>query len=381
MTTVADQVRVVPVTTAAQRNDWLMLPHAVYRNDPAWVAPLHFIEKQRISPKHNPFFGFADVQLFVAYRGDKPVGRITAQINRRYLEAHKDATGHFGFFDCLDDQEAADALVAAAADWLKARGMQRMEGPFNFSINQECGLLVAGFDTPPAIMMTHATAWMPGLLEKAGMSQSMDMHAYRFEPSKMPDRLLRLAAMAKKSSDVTVRPIDTKRFREEVLTLIDIFNDAWHDNWGFVPFSDAEIDAMIGEMKLFFRSNYGRMVMYKGKEVGVMIALPNINEAAASFDGRLLPFNWAKLLWWLWREQGESVRIPLMGLRREVQGTPMAAAMLALLTSDFLEEARSYPLRWAEFSWVLDVNRPMKALAELAAGKPAKTYRIYGKTL
>lgn len=379
--TTADPVRVVPVTTSAQRNDWLMLPHTIYRDDPAWVAPIHFIEKQRITPKTNPFFGFADVQLFVAYRGAKPVGRITAQVNRRYLESHPNSTGHFGFFDCLDDQEAADALVATAAEWLKARGMQRMEGPFNFSINQECGLLIAGFDSPPAIMMTHATSWMPGLLEKAGMTKVMDTHAYRFEPAKMPDRLLRLAAMAKKSPEVTVRPIDTKNFRQEVLTLIDIFNDAWHDNWGFVPFSDAEIDAMIGEMKLFFRSKYGRMAMYHDKPVGVIIALPNINEVAASFNGRLLPFNWAKLIWWLWRENGRTARIPLMGLRREVQGTPLASSMLALMTSDFLQEEREHPMDWVEFSWVLDVNRPMKALAELAAGKPAKTYRIYGMAL
>ena len=376
-----DALRVEAVGSAKTRKDWLRVPYKVYAGDPAWVAPLDFIESQRITPRHNPFFSFAEVQLFVAYRGVEPVGRISAQINRRYLELYKDATGHFGFFDCVDDDEAATALVAAAGGWLKARGMARMEGPFNFSINQECGLLVSGFETPPAIMMTHARRWMGPGLEKAGMSKSVDMHAYRFDPATMPDRLRRLAKMARSSADVAVRKIDTGRFRQEVQILIDIFNDAWRDNWGFVPFSDAEVEAMIGEMKLFFRSNYGRIVLYKGRPAGVMVALPNINEAAADFGGALLPFNWARLLWWLWRENATTARVPLMGLRKEFQSSPLAAGMLALLVSEFVDESAEYPLQWIEFSWVLDANRPMKALAELAAGPPVKTYRIYGKAL
>jgi hypothetical protein len=374
-------LRIEAVVNAKSRKDWLRVPHRVYAGDPAWVAPLHFVENQRITPKHNPFFSFAEVQLFVAYRGDEPVGRISAQVNRRYLELYKDATGHFGFFDCIDDDEATAALVAAAGDWLKARGMARIEGPFNFSINQECGLLISGFDTPPAIMMTHARPWMGPALEKTGLTKSMEMHAYRFNPAVMPDRLQRLAKMARSSADVSIREIDTSKFHEEVQTLIDIFNDAWRDNWGFVSFSDAEIEAMIGEMKLFFRSNYGRFVLYKGKPAGVMVALPNINEIAADFDGKLLPFNWAKLFWSLWRETAQTARVPLMGLRKEFQSSPIAAGMLALLVSEFVGESKDYPLQWIEFSWVLDVNRPMKALSELAAGPPVKTYRIYGKLL
>lgn len=373
-------IRIETVSDAATRAAWLEVPYRVFRGDPAWIPPLRFVEAERFKEKH-PFFAFGEVCLFVAFRNDQPVGRISAQINRRYLEVHKDEAGHFGFFDCLDDQAAADALVEAAAQWLAARGMKTMVGPLNFSTNEESGLLVEGFDTPPAVMMTHARPWAGPLLEKAGLQKEMDLYAYRMNPKAAPEHVLRLAAKAQDSGRITVRPVDTKRLQEEIELIVDIFNDAWSENWGFVPFARVEIDAMVAELKPFFRSNYGRFIEIDGRPAAMMLALPDINGASATFNGRLLPFNWVKLISTLSREQFRGARIPLMGIRKAYQHTPLGAGVLALLVREFVSEAKTKKLDWVEFSWVLESNKAMNALGRLAAGPPVKTYRVYSKPL
>ena len=369
------------VTTARDRADWLAVPSIVHAGDPYFVRQLDFQEKRRISPRGNPFFQFGEARLFVARRGVRPVGRVSAQINRRYLEAHRDQTGHFGFFDCLDDQEAADRLLSAAEQWLAERGMVRMVGPLNFSINEEIGLLVEGFESPPAILMTHARPWEAALVEKSGFEKEIDVLAWRMTPAQAGPAVEKLAAMAGVAGRLAARPVDMKNYRAEVQTLIEIFNDAWSDNWGFVPFSPPEIDALITELKPFFRGHYGRFVCLDGEPVGMMMALPNINELIAGFNGRLLPFNWARLLRDLKAERARTARIPLLGIRKSQRHTSLAPAMIALLVSQFLAEARKFPLEWVEFSWILETNRAMTSLARLAAGEPAKRYRIFQKTI
>jgi hypothetical protein len=374
-------VTIVAVEDAATINDWLAVPFAVFAGDPAWVTPLNFLERRRISPRHAPFFTFGEAKLFLAYRGDEPVGRISAQINRRHLEYHRDGCGHFGFFDCCDDAEAAQALVDTAADWLRQRGMSRIVGPMNFSINEECGCLVSGFETPPAILMTHARRWTGPLLERAGLAKEIDLFAYRLVPEKLPTRVLEIADMARSSPGVSIRQFDMTRYTEEVRTLIEIFNDAWSANWGFVPFSTAEIDALLAEMRPLIRGHYGRFVLFNGSPVGVIVGLPNVNQAIAPFHGRLLPLNWLKLLWMLKREKIPTARVPLLGLRKDYQSTPMGGWLLALIIAELIPQMRSHNLEWVEFSWILETNTRMVALAELGAGRPVKTYRIYGKNL
>jgi hypothetical protein len=372
---------IVTVGDQESVKDWLALPHVVFAGDPAWVPPLEFQERRRISPAHAPFFTFGEVKLFLAYRGIEPVGRISAQINRRHLEHHPDHCGHFGFFDCMNDPEAAHALVDTAADWLRAHGMLRMVGPMNFSLNEECGCLVSGFHTSPAILMTHAQPWTGRLLESAGLAKEIDLYAYRAAPETLPKRIYEIAELARRSREISIRPFDMKRYEDEVRALIDIFNDAWSENWGFVPFSAAEIDALLAEMRPLFRGEYGRFVLFNGQPVGVMLGLPNINEAIASFRGRLLPLNWLKLLWALRRERIRTVRVPLLGIRKAYQSTPTGGLLLALIIAEFIAQVQCYNLDWVEFSWVLETNRPMVTLVELAAGPPVKTYRIYGKNL
>lgn len=374
-------VTVKAVTDRRGRRDWLRVPYTVFADDPAWVAPLLMQEKRRISRKHNPFFSFGDAELFIAYRQGRPVGRISAQISRRHQQHHNDGAGHFGFFDCLDDSEAAGALVAAAAAWLEARGARRMIGPLSFTINEEVGLPVSGFDIAPGFLTPHARPWSGRLLEETGLRKAIDLFAYRVHPGALPAQIKRLDTMARASGRIAVREFDMSRFREEVHAVIDIFNDAWSDNWGFVPFSDAEIDALIAEMRYVLRGYAGRIVTVDGEPAAMMIGLPDINDVIAPFRGHLLPFNWMKLGVAFWRENWRGTRVPLLGIRKRYRGTPLAAGMLAMLVSQFVSEARDYPFEWLEFSWVLETNRAMIAIAELAAGKPVKTYRIYQRDI
>jgi hypothetical protein len=375
-------LKVVRVEDRRTIKDWLALPYAVFADDPAWVPPLNFHERRRISPKHAPFFTFGEVALFIAYRGEVPVGRVSAQVNRRHLEYHRDGTGHFGFFDCLNDPEAADALVSTAANWLRRRGLLRMVGPLNFSLHDEGGCLVYGFELPPAFLMPHARVWTGALLEHAHLVKEIDLFAYRVVPSRLPRRIHEIAELAARTRCISTRPFDMRHHDDEIVTLIEIFNDAWRDNWGFVPFSHAEIDALLGGLRyLFLRGEYSRFVLLGDEPVGFTVPLQNINEVIGSFNGRLLPFNWLHLLWFIKRERHRSARVPLLGLKRSYQSTPMGGLILALLVRELVTQGHAYKQDWVEFSWVLETNTAMIKLVELAGGPPVKIYRIYSRDL
>lgn len=374
-------ITVKPVADRATRTAWLDVPDIVHAGDPAYAPQLRLMERMRISPRNNPFFSFGEAGLFVAFRAGRPVGRISAQVNHRHREFHGGASGHFGFFDCIDDIDVAAALLDTAAAWLRARGAAHMEGPYSFSVNEECGLQVEGFDTPAAMLMNQARPYAAALLDRLGFVKVMDTFAYRMRQLDTPLRIARLAEPLRTNPDIRIRPIDMRRFDAEVHTVIDIFNDAWSDNWGFVPFSEAEIVAMARELKPFYRGRYGRIVEIGGEPAALMLAVPDLNGIVRPFGGRLLPFNWARFGHALWRETARSARIPLMGIRKTHQNSLAAVGVLALLVADFLDEARKYPLEWVEFSWVLENNKPMNALARMAAGEPAKRYRLYRRAL
>jgi len=377
-----EPIRIATTGNGSSIQDWLSVPRTVYAADPHWIVPLDLLEKQRISRKHAPFFTFGEAEFFVAYRGSRPIGRISAQVNHLHLKTHGDNTGHFGFFDCVDDNAVARALVDAAATWLKGRGLTRMLGPFSLSINEECGCLVAGFDSPPAMLMPHGAPWMGPLLENSGLSKEIDLFAYRTVPRQVPQRIERLAARAERFGGVSARHFDMRRYRAEIELLVDIYNDAWSDAWGFVPFTTAEIDALATELRPFFRNEYGRFLLVDGKEVGMSVMLPDINNVIAPFRGHLLPLNWARLIWSMKRETWRSVRVPFLGIRRAWRTTPRGSALVVLLVRDLLVQAiNNYHLDWAEYSWVRDNDPRMKSLGEAIAGPPAKTYRIYARAI
>jgi hypothetical protein len=379
---VPDELTIRRLSIPRDADEWLAVPQAVYAGDPNFIPQLNLLEKQRINPKKAPFFTFGEAAYFVACRGTKPVGRITAHINRRHLERHRDNTGHFGFFDCVNDSEAARALVNAAGDWLKEKGLLRMMGPFNFSINEECGCLVEGFDSPPAMLMPHGAPWTGKLLEENGLSKEIDLYAYRSKPDRLPPRIAQLAERAARFGNVALRHFDMHRYRAEIDCLIDIYNDAWSDSWGFVPFSTAEIDSLARELKPFFRNEYGRFLMIDGEEVGFAVGLPDLNGVIARFRGRLLPFNWLRLIWTMKRETWRTGRIPFLGVRRAWRTTPRGSALVVLLVKDLIEQASTrYNMEWAEYSWVRETDSRMVSLGEAIAGPPAKTYRIYAKAI
>ena len=371
------QIEIRRVANARDIRLWLEVPAVVFAGDAHWIRPLDLVERQRISPRHSPFFAFGEAAFFVALRNGRPVGRISAQVNHRHLEQNRDATGHFGFFNAIDDRQVAAALVQAGAEWLKAKGLHRMVGPLNLTINEDTGLLVSGFDSAPAILSSHARPWEGPLLEACGLRKAVDVLAYRMRPAGAPETITRLAALARGSGRVSVRHLLMSRYREDVATAFDIFNDAWSDNWGFVPVGDAEISAMVRETKPFMQGKFGRIVEVDGVPAAMIVALPDINDVITGFNGRLLPFNWAKLLLAIRRDRWRTARIPLLGIRKAYRGTPLAAAILSLLVADILDLGRQYDLDWVEFSWILETNEQMNALAVLAAGPPCKRYRLY----
>ena len=382
MPALTELLKVVRVEGRRTIKDWLALPYAVFVDDPAWVPPLDFHERRRISPKHAPFFTFGEVALFIAYRREVPVGRISAQVNRRHLEYHRDGTGHFGFFDCLNDTEAADALVSTAADWLRERGLLRMVGPLNFSLHDGGGCLVQGFESPPAFLMPHARPWTSALLEHAHLTKEIDLFAYRVVPSRLPRRIHEIAELATRSGRISCRPFDMRRRDQEIRTLVEIFNDAWRGNWGFVPFSHAEIEALLSDLPYpFLSGEYSRFVLLDGEPVGFTVSLQNINQVIGSFNGRLLPFNWMHLLWFVRRERNRSTRVPLLGLKRAYQSSPMGALILAQLVRELVAQGHAYRQDWVEFSWVLETNAAMIKLVERAGGPPVKIYRIFSREL
>jgi hypothetical protein len=359
--------------------DFLQVPFVTYANDPNWVAPLFLERKEHLDPAKNPYFQHADVQLFVAYRNGKPVGRISAQDDRLRLEIHKDNRGQFGFFDCVDDPAVAAALTGAAEEWVKARGRSGILGPFNFSINDEMGILIDGFATPPNVMMPHGRPHYAGLLEKQGFSKAKDVIAYHYTLGPQPDTMQKVLKRAKASGDFSVRPMNIKDMKNEIRLIRDIFNDAWSENWGFVEWTEAELDKLGKDLKLIVNGNFGYVSSYKGEPAAFVVTLPNLNEWISGMNGKLLPFNWVKLIGHVIRKKPTSYRMALMGVRSKFHST-LAGSSLATLVID---AARSYHYarggKTAELSWILEDNYPVRKIIEAFGATPYKTYRVYQK--
>lgn len=375
------ELQVLPIKDSRSRDDWLSIPDRLYSRDPNFISPLRLSERERISSKHNPFFSDGEAEFFVAYRNGTPVGRMSAQVNRVHLAQHADASGHFGFFDCADDPLVAEALVARTSEWLSSRGMSRVRGPFNLTINQDSGLLVEGFSSPPAILTSHAGPWTGGLLEHCGFQKAMDLFAYRMRPQEPPGELSRLANFARQNSRIRVRNVEMSRFGEEARLIFDIFNDAWSDNWGFIPVRENDVAAIVRDMRPIMRRKFGFVAEIDGVPAAMLIVLPDLNRTIAPFNGRLLPFNWARLALAIYQDRWKTARIPLLGIRKKFRNSPLGAAVLSLLISDALALGRTYDLDWVEFSWVLETNRAMVNLGTLAAGPPSKVFRMYEKML
>ncbi|MFN3853760.1 MAG: dATP pyrophosphohydrolase [Phreatobacter sp.] len=357
--------------------DWIGVPKIVHAHDPAFVIQPDKLERQRITRAHNPYLGTIEAAFFVAFRGRQPVGRISVQFDRALVDAQGQPIGQFGFADFIEDQAVADLLVARARAFLGQAGAPSMRGPFNLSINQECGCLIAGFDSAPAVMMPHGRPWIGPMLEQAGLAKVVDMYAYRVDPKTVPERFLAFCRRQQDENAIVVRPLDMRNLRGEFELMGDIFNDGWRDNWGFVPFTRAELHHLAAEFKAVLRPDYGFFVEIAGRPVAVMMAMPNLNELFAPMRGRLGLVNALRLFWALRREKARTARVPILGVRKEVQGGGLGAAIVASMLEKLLERSRKFRLDWVEFSWVLENNQRARHVLEDAGGVAAKTYRIY----
>ena len=367
------------VSNRRQLNEFIGVPWTIYRDDPHWVPPLLFEQKQRLTEK-NPFFEHARWQAWIARSNGRAVGRISAQIDRLYQERHGRKVGYFGMLEAPDSRGLFTALLQTAENWLRSQDMQVARGPFNLSINEECGLLVDGFDTPPSIMMGHARPYHARHVEAAGYAGSKDLLAYYTAPDFVaPHVMTRLAESA--APLVKVRPLRRKQLRQELEILRDIFNDAWYNNWGFVPFTEAEF-ADIGELlTLLVDDDFVQIAEIDGRPAAMIVTLPNINEIIPDLNGRLLPFGWLKLLWRLKIRYPTTARVALMGVRREYQHTRLGPALAFMVIDAARQGVIRRGIRGVELSWILEDNDGMRNIIETIGGRVYKRYRIYEKTL
>jgi len=373
------QYRIVEVHDKATLTDFIRAPRQAQADDPNWIAPLEFERREAFSPK-NPFFQHAEWQGFVAYQSGTPVGRITAQIDQLYLDRHDAKTGFFGLIEGIDDPALFKALTDAAESWLRERGMARILGPFNLGVNQEVGLLVEGFDTPPYFLMGHAQPHYQDRLIEQGYSGCQDMLAYVAPPHFELPRLF-ARQLRKVQKEITVRPLDRRRKEEEFAAMRDVFNDAWSENWGFVPFTEAEFRAVGSELMYIVPKDLVMIAEKDGLPVGFIVMIPNLNEIIADLDGKLLPFGWAKLLWRLKIGFPTTSRVPLMGVRREYHHSSLGPSIAIALIDAVRKTGYDRGVRMVETSWILDDNDGMRKIMEHIGGSISKRYRMFEKEL
>jgi hypothetical protein len=372
-------LRVVPVEERRGLRQFIRLPWSIYRDDPAWVPPLLLERKEHLS-KRNPFFEHAKWKFWLAYRGATPVGRISAQIDQLHLKRYEDSTGFFGLLEAEEETDTFRVLMNTAETWLRDQGMRRVLGPFNLSINQECGLLVEGFDTPPMVMMGHARPYYSAKVEENGYRKEKDLLAYRINSDFELTRAMRVVVKRAKKR-VHLRPLRRSVFKEELRILQDIFEDAWSQNWGFVPFTKAEFEHMGKSFKLLLPDDQVQIAEVDGVPAAFMVAVPNVNEAIKDLNGKLFPLGWLKLLWRLKVAYPKSVRVAMMGVRQRYQNSRLAAALAVMVVEAARPPAVKRGVLSAEMSWILDDNMGMRSILDALGGVIYKRYRIYGKEL
>ena len=374
-----ESLQVVKVERKSDLNEFIRLPWSLYKDDPNWIPPLILERRMQLSPK-NPYFEHAKFCSWIAYRKGKAVGRISAQIDRLHIDRYQDATGFFGMLEAEDNSLTFRALLGTAESWLRNQGMQRISGPFNLSINQELGLLVDGFDTPPSLMMGHARPYYADRIEKDGYQKEKDLLAYIIDTdSKMTAAAKRITARAK--DRIHIRRLQKSDFVNELEIIRDIFNDAWSQNWGFIPWTEAEFEHLGKDLKMLADEELIKIAEADGKPAAFMVVLPNINEVIRDLNGRLLPFGWLKMLWRLKVKYPKSARIPLMGVRSQYHNSLMGAALAFGIFADVQQQVLKRGIKEIELSWILEDNMRMRNIIESISGRIYKTYRIYSKKL
>ncbi len=371
-----------PVVSKADRTAFVDLVWRVYADDPAWVPPLRQEVHGLIAPGSNPWFEHARAQLWLAERGGTVVGRISAQVDELVQKHMGEGTGQWGMFESLDD-EAAAALIATAEQWLREAGMTRSIGPISLSIWDEVGLEIQGFDQPPTVMMPHHRPEYEGWVEAAGYAKARDLLTYEVDIASWSDPMIdRLIAMGERNPRIRIRMVEKSRFAEEARVIMGLLNDAWSDNWGFVPLTDAEIAYAGKKLKPIIYPEMVRVAELDGEPVAFMIILPDVNEMIRDLDGNLFPFGWAKLLWRLRWPRTSRARVPLMGVAKKLHHTRLATQIAFMLIEQTRRGAvEKCGVRMGEFGWILAENKGMLSIAELPGSSVNHVYRVYEKAL
>jgi GNAT superfamily N-acetyltransferase len=375
------------VAGKADTRAFVELPYRLYAHDPNWVPPLKDEVYGLITPGKNPWFEHGEAQLFLAERNGRVVGRISAQIDHDALKQPAEqgmgpGVGFWGLFEA-EDAGTASALIKAAEAWLRDKGMTRSMGPMSLCMWDEPGLLVTGHDHPPVVMMGFNAAQYEAWVEAAGYGGVQDLYTYALPISEdFPELTKRIVASGERNSRIRIRHVDKGRFDEEAALILSILNDAWSDNWGFVPITDAEVAHVGKKLKPLVYEDLIRIAEVDGEPVAFMMTLPNLNERIADFGGALLPFNWIKLLWWLRKPRARIMRVPLMGVVKRLQATRLAS-QLAMMLIEFIrrDAITKYGATHGDFGWVLASNGPMRSVGEAVGGKVNKIYRIYERAL
>jgi GNAT superfamily N-acetyltransferase len=380
----ADGLTIRPVSSKAEKKAFVELAYRLNLSDPNWVPELKMEERGLITPGKNPWFEHGEAQFFLAWRDGRgePVGRISAQIDQLVLEHMGAGIGQWGFLEA-EDEAVAQALLATAEDWLRDKGMTRSMGPFSLGIWDKPGLLVKGHDHPPMVMMGHNKAEYEGWVERAGYRGIKDLFTFDLPVDKpFPPIVQRIVANGEKNERIRIRRIDKKKFDEEATLILNILNEAWSDNWGFIPLTDSEIAYAGKKLKPIVLEDMILVAEYDGEPVAFMIALPDINEFIMDLRGADSPIALLKLLWRLKKMRPKAGRVPLMGVLKKLHATRLAS-QLAFMMIEYIRRAGTshYGITRAEVGWVLEDNGPMISIAEAIESRNNRTYRIYEKAL
>jgi hypothetical protein len=371
-----------PVRTATDLKRFIDLPERLYRDDPAWVPALKPELRKHLSKKHNPFFDNGEAELFLALRGGVVVGRISAQVDLAHNARYEEKTGFFGFFETENDRAVSDALLDAAAAWLRNRGMTRIRGPFSFNINHPTGLLVEGFEHPPYLEMTHNLPYYPELVEQWGMVKAKDMFAWRYDCSiDPPEMIQQIADTVAQHPGLVVREVRMDRLEEDLQIIVGLFNEAWSQNWGFVPLTDREIRKMASELKLILDPRMVFIAEVDGEPAAISLTLPNLNQVLRRARGLSTPLMYARVLWDLKVKRNLSqARLVILGIRKKFRGSALGGLSVLLYVKTHWV-GKSLGMKEAELSWTLEDNERINMGIQMMGGDPYKRYRVYEKDI
>lgn len=381
------KIEITPVASKRERREFVDLAYRLNASEPNWVPPLKMEAIELVTPGKNPFFAHADVELMLARENGRIVGRISAHIDHLALAQPPEqgmgpGTGNWGLLEA-EDEEVAHLLIARAEEWLRAKGMTRVLAPLSLSIWEEPGQLVRGHENPPTIMMGHQPERYVRWIESAGYSRAKSLYTYDLPILEgFPPLIQRIIAAGQKNDRIRIRNVDKSRFDEEARLILGILNDAWSDNWGFVPFTEAEIAYAGKKFKPVVFEDLIMIAEYDGEPVAFMMTLPNLNEAIAPLKGSLFPFGWAKLLLWLRRPTVRTMRVPLMGVKKRLQSSRMASQLAFMMIEQIrLNAITRYGAQRGEIGWILEDNQGMIAIADAIDSHVNREYVIYDKVL